>query len=504
MVDRRLRLVPTEPPNGTLVASAQQHGSLTAAAGFPQGISNGAQGEGTQPWQEQAWGYYRSIGQLHQGIEWFSNSMSQVRLIAAEARSDSEIPTPLESGPAVDIISQLSWDSPSILRDLTIYKFVPGRGYLIGREPGKGQEREWTAYSANQVRLDPVKERLRKSNASIASEYQLQEDNKTWVSLSNALVVPVRTPDPQLKWMDTSPLESQLVILREIDLYNRDIISTLISRIANNGILLVPNEVTFPSKPGFNDGRDPFVLELIEAAKQAIKDPGSASAAIPLVLKVPGGSIEKFRHILLAAGVDESTLKAREMALGQLADGLPMPRENIVGGMADVNHWNGAVISQEAIKKYIAPFASDLCHDLTRGFMRPQLAANKESLVGPNGGRIVVWFDTTVLSAKPDRSDKAEQAYRNNRISTTAYLRELGFSESDIPSQEELRTQLLLMLIGQPNNALAAIEELTGSPITVRDNTSIDSDDVSNNIQDEPNPTNLPDETSPPTPDEVG
>lgn len=460
MVARRLRLLPTEPPNSALVASA--HTPLVASGLY---ADTGAYGEGTQPWQEQAWSYWRTNGQLHQAIEWFSNSVSQLKLIAAEAQSDEEEPVPLEDGPATEIVSQLSWDSASILRNLTIYKFVPGRGYLVGRQIGNSGETSWCAYSADQVRLSPSVERIRKNKPEVQPEYEIQEDNKRWVSAAGALVVPVRSPDPQFTWADTSPLQSQLGVLREIDLYDREIISSLVSRIANNGILFIPQEVTYPSRPEFNDGRDPFVLQLIEAAQQAIKDPGSASAALPLPLKVPAQFIDKFRHLILASGVDEKVLDAREKALGNLADGLPMPRENVVGGMAGVNHWSGWLLEESAIKTYISPFAGEICRDLTRGFLWPQLVANRQPVRGPNGGRLVVWFDATKLAAKPDKSDKAIQGFRDDVISIAAYVRELGFSESDIPTTEELRTQLLLKLVAQPNNALTAIEELTGEPV---------------------------------------
>lgn len=479
MAERRLRLLPKEPPNSTLVASA--YTPLVASGLY---ADTGAYGEGTQPWQEQAWSYWRTNGQLHQAFEWFANSVSQLKLLAAEAQPGEEEPIPLDDGAAAEIVSQLDWDSASILRDLTIYKLVPGRGYLVGREITRG-EISWCAYSADQVRLSPATERLRKNNPDIRPEYEIQEDNKRWVSAKGALIVPVRTPDPQFKWADTSPLQSQLGILREIDLYDREIISSLVSRIANNGILFIPSEVTFPSRPEFNDGRDPFVRELIEAAQQSIKDPGSASAAIPIPLKVPSQFIEKFHHLKLSDGVDEKVLAARETALGNLADGLPMPRENVVGGMAGVNHWSGWLLEESAIKAYISPFAGDICRDLTRGFLWPQLIANKEKLRGPNGGRLIVWFDTTKLAAKPDKSKNALEAFDREGINIPAMVRELGFSESDIPTNEQLRTQLLLKLVSQSANALTAIEELTGSPVGAGGEQAVPEDTGAEPIQDE-------------------
>lgn len=497
MALRRLRLLPAEPPNSSLVASAY---TPLVAAGNAYGGDTGSIGEGTQPWQEQSWSFYHTNGTLNQAIEWFAKSMSQVRLIAAEAQPDEEEPIPLEDGAAVDIVAQLSWDSSSILKDLTTYKFVPGRGYLVGRELGGSGEHEWCAYSPDQVRRKPEVERRRKLDNSIQPVYEIQEDNKRWVSLEGALVVPVRTPDPQFKWADISPVQSQLGVLREIDLYDREIISTLVSRIANNGILLIPQEVTFPSRPEFNDGRDPFVLELIEAAKQSIKDPGSASAAFPLPLKVPARYIENFKHLILAAGVDEKVLVAREKAINQLADGLPMPREQVVGGMADVNHWSGKLISEEAIKTYIAPFASDICHDLTRGFLWPQLVANKQELRGPNGGRIIIWFSTDKLAAKPDKADKAIQAFADDVISVPAYVRELGFSESDIPNKEQLAFQLLLKLINQPQNALTVLAALTGKELEAPATQPATPPTPQGVVGDEPNPDAMPDETTPQQP----
>jgi len=483
MADRRLRIAPPRlDPRGTLTADGRR-ASLTAAAPYAETTpSRTAQTQYmNMGWQNTAWLYYASIGPLNYGINWLANVMSRVALTIGEVQPGNEEPEILEDGPAVDILHQLKWDESAILKRLTIQLSVPGRGYLVGRDIAPGV-REWKVYSPNQIRP---------AQAGRGWEWELWEYGKEWTPLANALVAPIRDADDRYDWLDTSTVRGALGILREIDLYDRDIVSTLVSRLANNGLLLVPSEVAFPTREQFNDNSDPFMAELIEAARASIKDPGSASAAIPIPLKVPAQFIEKFRHLPLGGGNDLQKIVAdREKAYGIMADSINLPKE-IILGMGDVNHSSGLAddLEDSAIKAHICPVAEILCQGLTRGFLYPQLTAAGQPLTGPSGGRLVVWYDTSALSAPPDLSDDAFQLYDRGEISGDALRRATSFTEDDKPNTKELREQLLLKLAAQPVNALKAIEELTGEPVG-------SADEPAPGVQNPPPPGNgaIPDE----------
>lgn len=472
MGDRRPRLAPLPPATrGELIAGGGPE-ILSAAGMNSYGNSPANATEAYNQylnfgWQLQLWAYYHSIGPFAYGMNWLANAFSRVSLIIAEVMPGQEQPLPVEEDDAkvaIAILNQLKWDESYLLKHIALQVSIPGRGYLVGREiKGNvgGFEREWNVYSPQQVRPVPAN-KIR--TGGLNYEYELWEWGGVWTPLDTALVTVIRDPDPCYTWLDTSNAQAALTILREIDLYDKDIISTLVSRIANNGLLLVPSEVTFPSREEFNDADDPFMLELIEVAKQAIKDPGSASAAIPLPLKVPSQFIEKFRHLILASGVDKIVLEARQKAFGILADTINLPRE-ILTGMGDVNHSAGLMrdLSASAIDMHISPLAEIVCRCMTVGFLYPQMVANREPLIGPHGGRLVVWYDTSELTSQPDLSDKAVDLYDRLELSGDALRRETGFSEDDAPERDELRDQILKKTVNQAALALTALAELTGS-----------------------------------------
>lgn len=450
---RRPRPAPNAPdPKGALTAS----GRPLVAAGMGY-VDHSTMSSLDKGWSNQAWGFYETIGPLNYGVGWRAQAMSRVHMRIAEIVPDSE-PEILETGPAVEILRQLTWHESTIMSDLSLNWDIAGRAYLIGQDdPDGGLETQWTVYSADQVRL--ARDSARRA-PGVPPVYEIQEHSTRWIAIPDALVVVVRNPDPRLRWRDTSTVKAALPILREIDLYDKDIISSLVSRIANNGILFVPSEVSFPSRNTQNDNEDPFVLELIEAAQQSIKDPGSASAAIPLPLRVPAQFIDKFVHLKLSEAVDASILEARKDAFGRLADTINLPRTMITGERQ--NHWNDWFQEESAVKTHITPTAEEMLSYITTGFLYPQLEANGKPLTGPGGGRLVVFPDTSALVLHPDLSEKAVELYDRVEISADALRRETGFTDEDAPDMDQIREQLLKKATNNAALALTAIAELTG------------------------------------------
>lgn len=456
MADRRLRVAPPDLSlDGVITAS---NAPLVTTGAAPSESVFGAISQVDKAWSTAAWAYYQSVGPLNYSVNWRSQAMSRIALNIAEVLPGLE-PQVISEGPAVEILNQLKWDESAILADASIQLDVPGRGYLVGTEDKSGQQ-SWLVYSSDQVRVTRDS-RWRFNDTPL---FELHRGGYGWEPLDNSLVVIIRDADLRYRWRDTSTTKAALTILREIDLYDKEIISSLVSRIANNGILLVPSEVSFPSRESQVDNEDPFVLELIEAAKQAIKDPGSASAAIPLPLRVPAQFIPAFRHLTLSDSITDTVINARREALNILADTLNLPREIVVGMGQSSNHWSAFQISEDAIQLHIKPTAELICGALTSGFLYPQLKANKESITGPNGGRIVVWYDTSALVMHPDLSSRAVELYDRVEISADALRRETGFTQEDAPDNSEIREQLLKKVASNAQLALTAIAELTGTP----------------------------------------
>lgn len=404
-----------------------------------------------------AWVFFHTIGPLNYAINWRASALSRVSIVAAEIQPGME-PQILESGPAVDAVEMLKWDESKIMSGLSVQTDVPGRGYLVGQQGPDDQVARFEVFSREQVRI--VKDTQRRQIGQ-PPVYELNETGAGWVRVPDAMVIPVRHADPQYSYLDTSTTRAALTVLREIDLYDKELVATLVSRIANNGLLFVPSEVSFPNRSTQNDNEDPFTYELIETARVGIADPGSASAAIPIPLRVPSQYIEAFRHLKLSDPVDANVLSARSVAYERLADTLNLPRE-IITGVSAASHWGAWALEESAIKTHIAPSVELICGQLTTGFLYPQLIANKKPLTGPNGGRLVVWYDASALVLHPDLSQKAIELYDRVELSGDALRRESGFSEDDAPDGKQTRDQILRKVSSNGQLAFQVIDELTG------------------------------------------
>lgn len=412
-----------------------------------------------ESWQSEAWGFFDSLGEFNFGVMWLGQALSRVRLTAAEQVPGGDEPEPLTEGPAADIVEQLGGGiggRAAIMESLGVQVSVPGEGWVVAEREKTSTPLNlatWTVRSTDEIR--PVA-------GARTIQFEVRDGETVWRTLpGEALVCRIHKPHKRWSWRADSSARSAIPIMREIDLYNRRIIATMVSRLAMNGLLLIPQEATVTVPQQYADAPDPFVQMLIEVAANNIKNPGSASASIPIPVRFPSEFIEKWKHLTFGDGVDEPLLAAREKAIGRLATTLNMPAE-VLTGLGDTSHWNAWQLEETGIKLHISPLAETIVGGLTVGYLHPMLKAAKQELVGPNGGKLVVWYDPSELTARPDKSAQALNAYDRLEISGTALRRESGFDESDAPDKKELAQQALKKLLGQPATALDVYAKLVG------------------------------------------
>jgi len=474
---------PPSAPYNSLVASAQ----LMQGWGDPL-IQKRA-------WQREGWDFYHAMGEFWYGVTWKANALSRVRLVAAKLSPGGDEPEILRDDLAGDPGEDAANDAASqptskitdqdravvriveqfgggiggqaaIMKALATQLSVPGEGFVVGEQTvldtsGALSAPKWSVKSSDEIRRresattkkTPTNflSRIGPGVARAESRYEVQIEENHWVQLTGeSIVCRVWQPDPQYSWRPMSAALPALPILREIDLYNRRIIADLVSRLASNGILIIPSEATFAVNPQFKDAPDPFVAELIDTAAKAIKNPGSASAAIPIPIKVPAELVEKFVHLTFAAAFDAGILDARDRAIKRLATTLDMPEE-VLTGVQNVNHWTAWQIDESGIKIHIGPMAEIIVHALTIGYLEPLLAATSVPLQAEDGSRYVIWYDVTELTAKPDLGDAADKAHADGSISDAAYRREKGFTDDDAPDDDGLQKQILRFLAFQGN-----------------------------------------------------
>jgi hypothetical protein len=430
-----------------------------------------------ESWQSEAWDFYESLGEFNYGVEWFSEALSRVRLLAAKVTPGGDEPEVLDEGPAAEIMSQFMGGADGqsqLLRSLGIQISVPGEAYFVGREVTQAdvesgalldaepdeRGRIWTVQPVNTMRRS--RRMLRNLFGRGIRGWEIQVDDARWVQLpQESLVCRIWDRHERWPWRANSPARSALPIMREIDMYNRYIIATLVSRVALNGMLLIPDEVELPASEQFQAASDPFVAELIEIMRSSIKNPGSPASAAPLPLRIPAEYIDAFKHLTFATPLDQRIFEHREQALRRLATTLNLPAE-IITGMGDVNHWSSWQLTEDAIKIHLSPKIEIITRALTIGFLHPVLQTLGEDARESDGSRIIVWYDTSELTQRPDRSAAAIQLRQMLVITDAATRRETGFDEADAPTDDELERMVLMQLAVNPQTAAPALKELTG------------------------------------------
>lgn len=405
-------------------------------------------------WQQDVWNFYETNGEYAYAIDWAAQANSRMRLKAARIAPGADEPEILDSGPAVDVMDAFAGGidgQSSLLSSGTKLLQVPGDSYAAGRQNGSVQE--WDMYAPDVCRMS-------------GGVFEIQTSESSYERLGpDALVIRIYNKDPRRQWLATSPSRGAVGVLGEIDLVNRHIITTLTSRLASNGLLILPQEMSFAGTAQNADGPNALIPQLIEIASQAIKNPGSASAAIPIPLSVPGQWADAIKHLTFAGVLDDKILELRDRSLIRLARSLNVPAE-ILTGVGGVNHWGAWQIEDSAIKIHLSPIMETMCAGFTRGYLIPALKVLNVPTQDTDGSRYLVWYDASELEQKPDQAERAVQLHDRAVISDAALREASGFDEQSAPSPDELETQILTRLAYNGQKITDALTELTGAPTT--------------------------------------
>lgn len=427
--------------------------ALTAAAAPPPGPETKFLRR-TEKWQAEVWRFHDNLGEFNFGVGWLANMLSRVRLRAARLKPGSDEPEIVTSGTAAELMMLFGGGvagQSQLMRRLTVQLSLPGEGYLVGEQDGKTER--WQVRSVDEIRVQGQKYQVMDEESATTGQ--------DWRDLAEEHhVVRVWRPHDRYFHMADSPARSARDVMRELELVNRKIAAEYLSRLASAGLLLLPDELSFPVREEFEDEPNPLMAEWIEIAATAIDNPGTASAVVPIPLVGPAEAIDKVKHVDFTLKIDDKIIERRDSAIKRLATKLDMPAE-ILLGMGDVNHWGAWQLEESGLKTHIAPVAELICDALTRGYLQPRLEAS-----GEDPDAWVVWYDMSELALSPDRSGNATLAYDRMELSGPAYRRELGFDEDDAPTDDELRELALKTIIRTlPSGAASALAQLIGEEV---------------------------------------
>jgi hypothetical protein len=439
------------PPNA-IVASAAK-----VIAGRRKNLPGGT----GSSWQNEAWEMLDTVGELEFYREWVSNAGSMCSLEVVEVRADGT-EVPVTAGPAADAMASLfggAEGQTQMLAAMFGHLAIPGETWLCGLlEPPDDPDGPdlWRVLAKDEVKAQGNRWQIDRGDG----EPEAYDADEVYLTR-------IWRPHPR-KWVEaTSSVRSALPILRQlVGLSKRDA-ANIDSRLVGNGILLVPSEVTFqtptvPNDDGSDPEMDPFMSALVETGMAAIENPGSAEALFPILMKASGEHLDKIKHLTLANPLDEKALEQQERLIKRLANSLDVPAEVLLG-MADVNHWTGWLLDDNAIKMHIDPLLGTVAHGIQTRYLWPVLQGEAASF-DPSLRRFRVKGSTAKLRQRPNRSAEAQTGHAAITITDAAWARETGFEETDLltPESPEFRRRVLMRLAttGTPEVVAAALSAL--------------------------------------------
>lgn len=410
---------------------------------------------GAERWQNEVWELRDESPELRFLGDRIARSAAQCRIYIGHHRAgDVGDPERVTEGPAGELAQQLFGQLPEVEQKLKRYVqqiVFTGESIVNARndetQPGRVL---WSVHSSSELL------------GSQAGQYQITDGvTPRKVDDDNEILARSWTPSPKLSELADAPVRALLPVLRELVQMTKYVGAQIDSKLASGGgLLLVSQDVEILNKDG---ERVDFATELAEYMMTAIEDRASAESLAPLVASVPhieGRSMDDVVHLqTFSETLDPHMHERRAEAIRRIALGMdsdPM----VLEGAGSSNHWSAWSVEEGEVKLGISPILTTFCHTMTAEVVRPLLAAAGVQ----NVDEFSVWFDTSALKLRPDRSKDAQWAYDQGILSAEKTLIEQGFDTDDMPDDAErtrrVLTENLIPLLSQFGQAPGAAVEI--------------------------------------------
>lgn len=409
---------------------------------------------------ELAWYFYTKIPELRYIARYVANSLAQARLYVGLVQADPYNPKPVgPRHPANELLTQFAGGfegQNEILDRLGLHLTVAGDSILAGPtnpdRPGPYPFDQWRVYSNNEI--------YSRTGVLYYRGYLGARDTILPDGIS---AVRIWRPHPKRFELADSPVLSSFTVLREIDLLDQHVHASAVSRLAGAGLLLIPDEITFPADEVETEGIevDPFIRHLTEVMSIAIKNRESAAAMVPIMLRGPAEAISKIEHLTFSTPFDDKVPDLRNVGLRRLALGMDVPPEVLLG-MSESTQWSAWQTDESTVRLHTVPLLQLIVNALTVGWFRPALERMRlpESVRNdiPN---LTIWYDISNLRVRPNVTEEAQSLYDRFEVGGDTLRITTGFTESEKPTKTELEEQILLSLIrNNPQMAAYAINAL--------------------------------------------
>lgn len=410
-------------------------------------------GEG---WHHEAWDMYDVVPEVRTACRITGQAMSQCRLVLARVGPNGE-PSPLDdeearTHPGTPLLNAFAGGlggQSALLDMLGTMLTVPGEGIAVGAlDPEEAQVSgddfmRMQIYSPEQVRVVSKSITVRMDENMRADRQVLEEEGMT--------AIRIWRPHPRRSWQADSAVRSSLTALREIVLYDQHLEATGMSRLISAGLLGVPEGMTLPGLPAENDQDadvDPFMRFLMAVMSTAIKDRSSAAARVPILIRGEADDIAAMKKIDFATPFDAQVPQLRRDAIGRFGTAVDMPGE-LLTGYGSLQHWTGALITDDWKNSYLPGLMQIACWSLTTGWLYKALPSDTPA-------DVILWYDDSGVRTRENTGPEAQAAYDRRAISAEALRRVLGFDDSDAPDDATLRRELAVAML-EKSPALAPL-----------------------------------------------
>jgi hypothetical protein len=433
-------------PAGGVDGPGTRSTALTAAA-VPINLTDATSWQmfklGDHRWQWEAWRHYDICGEMRFVVNWVGQALSRCRMYAAEITDDGTVGDETEE-PNVKMTAETMFGTPAskaqAQRLMAINMMVAGDVFIVAEGYQNAQEDKWYVCSSSEVfrRGDDIM--VRRSITHGGGQYKLNPQTD--------LLIRAWNPHPRRYDAADSTVRAILPVLRELEQCTKRVFAELDSRLAGAGILLLPDNIDFPSSPQENPGDpqpsgvDGFAQLLQRTMATSMQQRDNAAAVVPIILQVATEALDKIKHLTFDSTISDHISQMRKDAVQRMAMSLDIPPE-VLTGMGGANHWSGWQIEESSIKIHIEPLLIQLADALNIGYFQPALKA--QGVANPE--KYTLWFDIAALTVRPNRSEQALQFAEKELISAKAARDNAAFTDDDAPDDKELVYSLVKALV---------------------------------------------------------
>jgi hypothetical protein len=451
---------------------ARRGGSVVAPPPARSGAKSDDPGS-LKDWQRQAWGYYKTLGEIHYGAGFYARMLSGVRLFVEQRDADGDWVEMEGESPLAAQLERLEnarGGMSALQGSYGTLTFVQGESMLCCTLEGYGEDaygepllgvdgeaytEVWEMLSAAELTYSKGEKIYTRRRGGAGAGEKYQETDPEDPQPGTMIAYRFYHRDPEYSGLADSSMRAVLSDCEELLLLKQSIRNTARNRGAGNGVLVLPSSM---GGDLIDTGDGVMVPKNAKAIFDALTAPianeQAASAVSPLILFAPPDTTSSTAfHIDLRGAALYRETGLRDECIRRIAIGLDMPPENLLG-TAGVNHWTAWQIDEAAWKNHGAPVARELVEQLTSALLKP-VALD----LGIDPHDIRVWYDATDVVEDPDRGHAAMDAHDRLIISDASARRDLGFDEDDAPGIQEWMARANIKSRGNVNVGEVAPEQ---------------------------------------------